>query len=217
MYLSWNEKKLDDFSDNSVEAVYNDGYVFTRIGKGAMNQTRSLRINLNKFELSSENRRVLNKTDGLNLSAQAIPYVKYEWTIHKIGKEFYEKKFGKKIFSAQKIKELITNEAKSNFNKLFIYNKDQKNIGYCIALETKNILHYCYPFYRLQTTYYGLQNIGIGMMLKAVIWAKENKKKYVYLGSMQRPGDIYKLQFAGLEWFDGNVWQGNLKKLKNTV
>lgn len=214
MYLSWKEETINDFDDKTIEQMYGDGFVFTRIGKGAMNQTRSLRINLNKFELSSENRRILGKTEDLNLFVDTIPYAKYDWTIHKIGKDFYEKKFGEKTFSAQKIKELITDKYKSNFNKLFVYTKDEKSVGYCITLETKNILHYCYPFYDLNLNY---PNIGMGMMLKAVVWAKENDKKYIYLGSFQRPADTYKLQFSGLEWFDGERWNDDLGELKNEL
>ena len=165
MYLSWAEKIITDFDDESIEKMYDDGFVFTRVGRGIMNQTRSLRIDLEKFELSSENRRILSKTEELNLSTQTIPYTEYDWTIHKMGKEFYETKFGEKTFSAQKIKELITDKDKSNFNKLFVYNKDNQNIGYCIVLETKNTLHYCYPFYDLESNY---QNIGMGMMLKTI-------------------------------------------------
>jgi arginyl-tRNA--protein-N-Asp/Glu arginylyltransferase len=89
-------------------------------------------------------------------------------------------------------------------------------IGYCIALETKNILHYCYPFYQLLLTPHSLPpNIGMGMMLKAIVLAKENGKKYIYLGSFQRPTDTYKLQFSGLEWFDGKEWQNDLEELKD--
>lgn len=238
MYLSWQEKTLTEFNDTDIENAYDQGFVFTRIGRGVMNQTRSLRIDLAKFELSSENRRILNKTEELNLSVEPIPYAEYEWTIHKMGKEFYETKFGDKVFSAQKIKELITDKEKSNFNKLFVYaviptavegslkpqsirdsstplrsaqNDKATPIGYCITLETKNILHYCYPFYDLALNF---PNLGMGMMLKAIVWAKENNKKYIYLGSFQRPTDTYKLQFAGLEWFEGTEWKNDLEELK---
>src|SRR3989338_7648970 len=210
MYLSWAEKTIIDFDDKFIEEMYDNGFVFTRIGKGVMNQTRSLRVDLEKFELSSENKRILKKTEALNLSVSPTPYENYEWAIHKMGKEFYETKFGEKTFSAQKIKELITNKDKSNFNRLFIYDKDKKNIGYCITLETKNILHYCYPFYDLGApSSKPSANTGMGMMLKAIMWAKANGKKYIYLGSFSRPTDTYKLQFAGLEWFDGKQWQNN--------
>ncbi len=214
MYLSWNEKTITDFSDKNIEAIYNDGYVFTRLGKGMMNQTRILRIDLNQFKLSSENKRILKKTEDLSLFVAPIPYDNYDWAIHKMGKDFYEHKFGVKTFSAQKIKELITDRNKSNFNKLFIYYKSGENLGYCISLETASILHYCYPFYNLESNY---PNLGMGMMLKAVMWAKENNKKYIYLGSAQRPADTYKLQFSGLEWFDGKKWSEDLIKLKKLL
>lgn len=214
MYLSWNEKTITDFSTQSIEAAYNEGYVFTRIGKGIMNQTRTLRIDLGKFKLSSENKRVLKKIEALNLTTPSIPYDQYDWTIHKMGKEFYEKKFGEKTFSAQKIKELIVDKEKSNFNTLFVYHQANNPIGYCIALETEHIAHYCYPFYDLSCT---LPNIGMSMMLRAIIWAQEHHKKYMYLGSAQRPSDTYKMQFSGLEWFDGQQWNTDTEALKNIL
>ena len=45
-------------------------------------------------------------------------------------------------------------------------------------------------------------------------WAKENNKKFVYLGSLQRPTDTYKLQFEGIEWFDGKKWKTDLEEVK---
>ncbi len=214
MYLSWNTKFTTDFSDENINSLYNEGFLFTRKGKGEMYQTRSLRIDLSKFELNSENRRVLKHTEGLNLFVSPIPYADYAWTIHKLGKDFYETKFGEKTFSAQKIKELITDKEKSNFNRLLIYKNNDVTLGYCIALETNDLLHYCYPFYELNSE---IKNIGLGMMLKAIVLAKENGKKYVYLGSASRPTDTYKLQFAGIEWFDGKTWQTDLEKLKTQL
>lgn len=218
MYLSWDKKTIDDFSDKNIESAYNNGYLFTRTGKGDINQTRSVRIDLNTFKLSSENKRILKKTENLNLFVSPIPYDHYDWIIHKMGKEFYEQKFGPKVFSAQKIKELITSKEKSNFNRLFIYFTNGQNTGYCIVRETARILHYCYPFYNLTANSESLlPNIGMGMMLRAIIWAQENGKKYIYLGSAQRPSDTYKLQFSGLEWFDGKVWKNDLDELKKIL
>ena len=55
------------------------------------------------------------------------------------------------------------------------------------------------------------------MMLRAILWAKEINKQYIYLGSAQRPSDTYKLQFEGLEWFDGKEWQTDLNELKKIL
>ncbi len=267
MYLKWDEKIITDFSDINITALYNQGYVFTRVAKGVMDQTRSVRIDLSTFELSSENRRVLRKTEGVLLKDHSLPLpllgeghgMGYHWSIGKLAKDFYDTKFGDgtlaqhrsgatgAVFSANKLKELLTDERKSNFNTLLCYELTaakiaanpptpslrkggvvsppyggwvgvvaKNTIGYCIAYTNSDILHYCYPFYALQATSYQLPaNLGLGMMLKAILWAKESGKKYVYLGSFSRPTDTYKLQFAGLEWWDKNSWQTDIHLLKN--
>ncbi|MBI4992913.1 MAG: hypothetical protein HZC26_02145 [Candidatus Magasanikbacteria bacterium] len=217
MYLKWAEQTITDFSDSNINSLYNQGYLFTRVGKGVMNQTRSIRIDLKKFKLTSENRRILKKTEDIGLRTYDLPIEDYDWSIGKMAKDFYETKFGKGIFSANKTKELLTSN-QSNFNKFFIYKNKTDIAGYCIALETNKIIHYAYPFYLLSPISYLLNpNTGLGMMLKAVIYAKESGKKYIYLGSAQRPTDTYKLQFEGLEWFDGKGWKTDIDELKKIL
>lgn len=215
-YLSWGKTTLADFTDETINRSYNNGYVFTRINKGIMNRTRSLRINLSKFELSSENRRVLKKMTELERAEQLlpIPEEKYSWRIHKLAKDFYVNKFGDKTFSAAKIKELVTDASKSNFNVLLKFSEKGMIVGYVICYQNSEIMHYAYPFYDLVQY---ASNYGMGMLLSAINYAKESGKKYFYIGSVTRPADKYKLQFAGLEWFDRNTWQTDLTELKNVI
>lgn len=214
MYLKWKEVTAPDFIDSTLTNLYNEGFVLTRKGKGEMDQTRSLRIDLSKFTLSSENRRVLKKTEGLQLQSVALPYSDYSWEIGKLGKDFYEDKFGAGTFSANKIKELLTDGDKSNFNTLLVYQYTSTPVGYSITYQNSDILHYSYPFYDRATT---VSNLGLGMMLRAILHAQETGKKYIYLGSAQRPTDIYKLQFSGLEWFDGKKWQTSKEELEKIL
>lgn len=219
-YLAWKHRTLPHFTPEDLNKLYNEGFVATRIDRGVFNQTRSLRINLAAFSLSSENRRILKKTEGLSVMSHTIPYAEYTWTMGKLAKDFYTEKFGDGTFSANKIKELLTDSDKSTFNRLFAYHwlAHTLPIGYCIAVETPEILHYCYPFYQLQASDYELPpNLGLGMMLRAIITAQEEGKKYIYLGSLQRPSDTYKLQFNGLEWFDGTAWQTDITAAKNLL
>jgi len=213
-YLSWNTKILPDFSDESIQKLYDEGYVFTRVGKGMFTQTRSLRIDLRKFNPSSENKRILRKNEELVLEAHPLPYKDYHWSIHKLAKDFYTDKFGKDVFSANKAKELLTDSEKSNFNSLFVYKNKEETIGYCICLLTSKILHYSYPFYKQSKTN---PSIGLGMMTEAVMFAKEKGLHYIYLGSLQRPTDTYKLQFEGMEWFDGEKWVTDMEPLKEIL
>jgi len=228
MYLKWDEKTIADFLDKNITAMYNDGYLFGRPHKGMMYQTRSVRIDLSKFEMSSENRRVLKKTEGLEISNYQLPITNYDWNIGKLAKDFYDTKFGKGTFSANKVKEILTTD--HNFNTLFVYSNENKlisnwkllinektTVGFCIALETDKIVHYSYPFYQLPITNYYLPNVGMSMMLKTILYAQKNNKQYIYIGSASRPTDIYKLQFKGLEWFDGEEWKDDLEELKKIL
>lgn len=210
MYLAWAEKIITDFSEENIESLYNQGYVFTRVDKGVMKQTRSVRIDLRKFSLSSENRRILKKTENIDLYAYSLPYSDYNWTIGKIAKDFYDKKFGDKTFSANKLKEIVTNGEKSNFNCLLRYS----SLGFCIAYTSKNIVHYSYPFYDLESA---PKDMGLGMMIRAIEWAKESGRKYFYIGSAQRTGDSYKFQFDNIEWFDGKEWKTDIEEIKKIL
>ena len=215
-YLKWNEKTITDFSDEKINRMYNDGYVFTRRGKGVMQQTRSIRIDLSQFELSSENRRILRKVEGLNLDIIPLPHSDYSWEIGKLAKDFYDSKFGAGTMSANKVKEMLTDRRMSNFNFLLKYSLNEETIGYAISYANNDIFHYSYPFYN-QKPNHPISNPGIGMMTMAIMTEKENKKKYVYLGSFQRPTDTYKLQFSGMEWFDGEGWKNDTDGLKKIM
>src|SRR5258706_11332563 len=132
--------------------MYERGYVFTRIGNGVMQQTRSVRIDLSKFKPSSENRRMLKKISGLGLETLPLPLKSYTFLIGKLAKDFYGTKFGPGIMSAQKIKEILTSPA-SNFNALMVFTDHSDTgpspIGYSICYVAKTFFHYSYPFYDL--------------------------------------------------------------------
>lgn len=209
-YINYKTETITEFSNENIEEMYNNGFVMTRINKGVMNQTISLRIKLSEFTLTSENRRILRKNEDVTLQISTLPLTneEYNWKIHKLAKDFYSKKFGDNTFSAVKIKELL--QTKHNFSNLYKYYQTNlaDPIGYCICLRTEKILHYCYPFYDLEFSQTH-SNIGMGMMLKAIINAQENGLKYVYIGSLTREQDKYKLQFKGLEKWNNisSTWE----------
>jgi arginyl-tRNA--protein-N-Asp/Glu arginylyltransferase len=223
-YLNWDTKILEDSlkSDfKTIDELYANGYVATRVDKGVFNKTRSVRIRLADWQATSENRRVLRKMADCFIAMQTapLPYSDYHWSIHKLARDFYTTKFGEDTFSANKIKELMTDRAKSNFNTVLIYKGSESKaspIGYTIALQTDTLLHYSYPFYNLDIQK-KLPSIGLGMMTLAIEYAKAAGLTYIYLGSLQRPSDSYKLQFEGMEWFDGEKWQTNLSPLKEIL
>lgn len=216
-YFKVSEKALNTAIESITEA-YNAGFLFTRKAKNLMIETISLRINLMEFNLSSENRRVLRKAENIKVQLFDLPYSEYNWQIHTLGKEFYTKKFGDNIMSASKIKEIFTDPAKSNFNKVFRYSDSSSRIiGYTPSFINEEIVHYAYPFYDLTTS--TSNNIGMAMMLLAINWSKENGKKYIYLGSVTKKSSLYKLQFNSIEWWNykEKTWDKDPEKLKLEV
>jgi arginyl-tRNA--protein-N-Asp/Glu arginylyltransferase len=221
-YLHWDEQTIPaGASAAEIAAMYERGYVFTRKGRGIMQQTRSCRIDLSKFELSSENRRILKKTADITLSGSELPYPAYDFTIGKLAKDFYTTKFGDGTLSANKMKEMMTDPTKSNFNCLFAYSLvgQPKPVGYCVCYTSDAIHHYSFPFYDLT---HAPKDMGMGMMIRAIEASQKLGHRYIYLGSLQRPSDTYKFQFAGFEWFDGgpngtNAWRTDTDPLKQTL
>lgn len=211
-YLHWKEEKITDFSAENISKKYADGWVFTRKGHGVMHQTRSVRIDLAKFHLTSENRRILKKGADIVLEKKTLPLSDYSWTIGKTAKDFYDAKAEPGTFTANKIKELVS--LPDNFNMLLSYSMKQEKLGYAICYGTTDLLHYSYPFYDLEKS---PRDMGLVMMIKAVKDANETGRRYVYLGSLQRPTDTYKLQFESIEWFDGKAWKTDLEEVKKIL
>jgi len=226
-YSYFDKKNITGLEQGQIEELYDKGYVLTRLPE--MHQVRSLRIDLSKFELSSENRRIMRKNEDLDffIFDLPLPANPTNWQIHALGKNFYKEKFQDVEFSASRIRQIIGSK-KSKFNSLFVYYANNtlpndstsaeidyvKALGFCISFKTGQILHYSYPFYQLDSL---IPNLGLGMMLKAILWAKGNGIKYIYLGSFSRPTDKYKLQFKGLEWWDKDNWSQDIQKMKRAL
>jgi arginyl-tRNA--protein-N-Asp/Glu arginylyltransferase len=215
-YLNWDTTQTEDFSAENIARLYDEGYVFTRVGKGIMNKTRSFRVNLSALEMSSENRRIARKNEHLSLSIKSLPLSTpdYSWEIGKLAKDFYDAHGAE--FSANKVKELLTDATASNFNTLLVFTDTQTNlaVGYAICYTDARTLHYSYPFYMINPLE---PSRGLGMMIRALEYAKAQGLSHAYLGSLQRPSDTYKLQFKGGEWFDGDAWQWDTSPLKEIL
>lgn len=192
-----------------LDDIYNKGFLATRFSPKVFVLSRSLRIDMSKFKKTSENRRILRKTKYMDFEIHSLDDFQYHYSIGKIGKDFY--KDHDNAIKTLGIKKLFK---KGSPNKVFEYKEDGDSMGYALSLVGQNMLHYAYPFYILD---YMKKNAGMGMMLKAIIWAKDTNIDYVYLGTVYTENSLYKLQFEGLEFFDGFGWNKNIEMLKEKV
>ncbi len=213
MYNFFKQQTITDFSDRTIDEMYQGGFVATRLGKGVFNQINSVRIPLTNFKPNSENRRILRKSENLQTQLVSLADFEYRWEIGKTAKDFYDTKFEKGIITVNKVKEMFTDSEKSNMNSVFVFTQDGKHVGYCLALETENIVHYSYPFYDIAKV--RDNGMGMAMMMRAILLAQKSGKEYIYLGSYKR----YKMQFDDVEvftengaWIRGDEYKNNLSQ-----
>jgi arginyl-tRNA--protein-N-Asp/Glu arginylyltransferase len=220
-YLKLKEITIDNFSEENINKLYNEGFVFTRIGKGVMHQTRAIRVVLDEFSPKSKNKRVLRQTEDLKINIQKLPLEKYDWRIHKMAKEFYVKQGGEGTFSASKIRSIFTNPENNNFTHTVIASvtNHSEAVGYCICYINSEIIHYSYPFYDINYAHQNMKSIGFGMKLRSILWAKEQGLKYFYMGSLVSNQSKYKLQIPDVEWWDElkGEWSRDLEEAKKRL
>ena len=208
-YQVWLFKETGD----EVEKIYQNGFLPVRSIPNVYYLARSIRVDLEKFEPSSENRRILRKTEDFESDLVLISEFNYTPHIQKFCKDYMAKKFGQGSITAAGIKSIFKSGI---YNHVFVWKerKTQKEIGYAVSFISSSFAQYAHAFYDLQ---YFEQSLGSRMMLEAVNWAKESNKKYIYLGTCYEKNAFYKTEFKGVEFFNGFRWSQNLEELKELV
>jgi arginyl-tRNA--protein-N-Asp/Glu arginylyltransferase len=175
---------------------------------------RHIRVNLRQFEPSSENRRILRKGDPIDTSLlnrtqfEITPERKSRW------RAFADQRFGKDVMSEARLNRLLDAPV---INHLLVF-REQSNpreIGTALLyLENKRAAYYYYAFYELDQRH---RNLGMFMMTQAVQHFADLGFEYLYLGTCYSEQALYKTQFPGTEFFNGNAWSTNLEELKYIV
>ena len=189
---------------------YSDHQVLQHLEKPVFYMARSVRIRLENFNLTSENKRIrkrigsvlkpsvsiLNKTD---LSKKEILDFAYA----------YAQKRMKGAMPYERL-EFIWNHPL--LNKVYRFDNQDDTIAYVWTNEHRDMIHYWFSFYDLKYFQLGL---GKWIMEQVISLAKEMGKKYIYLGTCYGQKSAYKIRdFRGIEFFDGNTWSTDIKKLK---
>lgn len=172
---------------------------------------RSLRVELDRFKETSENRRVEKKMAELEPSIKL--YKKIDFNNDQTFKDFCLSYAAQRFDGAMPAKRFDYIYNWPYLSHIFEFKDKQDNIlGYVFAVMTDQVLHYWFSFYNLEYTSLGL---GKWMMFKTIEWAHEHHLKEVYLGTCYGQKAMYKMRdFKGLSYFDGNEWQSDMKRLK---
>lgn len=171
---------------------------------------RQLRMRLADFALSSENRRVLRKGEGI--TARLIPRAEFDYTPAR--RDFYkaytEAKFGAGGMSYERLDSLFHSPITSHV-LLFTDALGAEVGAVTLYLQAETLAYYYYAFYDLN---HPVRNLGMFMMTTAAGLFAGRGVQHLYLGSCYSQSALYKTQFAGVEFFNGFRWSDNLDELK---
>ena len=172
---------------------------------------RSLRVNLDAFAESSENRRVARKIAEMNPEFDVVPIQSFDVNdpnFVRFCHEFANQRFSESI-SDTRLNYILNNRSISH---VFRFKINGQEVGYVIAIIENGALHYWFAFFSLEFQSYSL---GKWMMYSVIDWAAEQQLNHVYLGTCYGEKSLYKVRdFKGLSFFDGNGWNADMKLLK---
>ena len=172
---------------------------------------RQIRVKLPGFALSSENRRILRKGEGV--SVELVPREKFDYTParREFLKTYADAKFGSDVMTVERLDLLFSSPIISHL-LIFTDTKTGAEVGVAtLYIEDATLAYYYYAFYDLA---YFNRNLGMYMMTTAVELFAARGCQHIYLGTCYSENALYKTQFKGGEFFNGFRWAENLDELK---
>lgn len=186
-------------NNDTIEQNYQSGLLPQRNSATLFYQESSCRSDLAFFSLSSENRRILRKTDQFKFSIIPLNQFKFDLGIQKT--IFHWLKDLGWDFPISSVKQTFTHHI---FNYLYIWKIDDQIVAYSICYFSGNISHIAYVFYDPR---YSHDDLPIRLVLQFIIDSHEKKLHYAYLGRFSASTGYYKRNMPGFEYFKDNQWQ----------
>ena len=174
---------------------------------------RSVRVDLQAFRDSSENRRIDRKAQplGIRMTIAERADVDIENPAFvAFCTQYAETRFSGGSMDAQRLRYMLT---RSSASHILTFSTADTILGYVVACMTPEVLHYWYAFF--DVTYLRSHCLGKWMMWRTIGWAKEQGLRYVYLGTCYGRKALYKVRdHRGCEFFDGAGWNRDVEYLK---
>ncbi len=178
-----------------LEQIYQNGYLPQRNSPDFFYQDSSCRSNLTNFKLSSENRRILRKTDSYTFNKLSLVDFNYTFEIQKQIKQWLSGLGWD--FPISSVKTIFKNHL---FNYVYVWKHDQQIIAYSICYFSPLISHIAYVFYNPELSH---SDLPIRLVLQTIIDSQQSGLQYCYLGRFSN----YKRNMPGFENFQNNNWQ----------
>ncbi len=204
--------------NEAIGPIYEKGFLpysaNTEIKDEVFYMARSLRVDLSRFEDTSENRRVNRQIEPLEIKLEIIEKENFDLSSEEFIKfctKYINERIGEDNMTIDRWKYILSRPLATHLLK---FSNAEHTMGYVLAALNADMLHYWFAFF--ETNFMKTHSLGKWIMWKTISWAKENGLKHVYLGTAYKPAALYKIRdHKGLEFWDGNVWNQDVKLLKN--
>lgn len=182
-------------NNNSIETNYSLGLLPQRNRQGLWYSDTSSRSDLANLQLSSENRRILRKTDNITFTIVPLPQTPsktvFQW-VKDLGWDF----------PTSSIKNVFNNHL---FNTLYVWRLNDQIVGYSVCYFDNQISHIAYVFYDPSISH---RDFPIRMVLQVVVDSHQKNLKYCYLGrDHTKTVGFYKRNMPGYEYFVNGQWK----------
>jgi arginyl-tRNA--protein-N-Asp/Glu arginylyltransferase len=186
-------------NSNPIEKNYQLGFLPQRNQANIWYFETSSRSNLSKFELNSENRRILNKTQNFSFEKIKLSEFSYNPNIQKQIFGWIKELNWK--FPISSVKQIFTNHI---FNYVYIWkNIDGQIIAYSLCYFSSKISHIAYVFYNPKFSH---DNLPIRLVLQVIIDSHQNNLDFCYLGRFSENNGFYKRNMPGFEYYKDTQW-----------
>ena len=201
--------------NSELSELYNSSFLpytgDTNLKYPVFYKARSLRVALEKFSDSSENRRIARKFDDMNFRIEELGNeFQGDGEFKNFAIDYAEKRFKGGQMDAERLDYVLS---RTYLTHVYRFLLNEKCVAYLLAVENKSIFHYWFCFFDLEIA--AEMPLGKYLMWKGIHIAKDKGCSYVYLGTCYGNRSLYKARdFKGVEFHDGNFWSSDLNKLK---
>ncbi len=202
---------------NEIPRIYQQGFLPYSADLTLQHEifylARSLRVDLDRFVDTSENRRVdrkiaeldihmsfFNKQELLNSEPDFLPFAQ----------AYANRRIGSDHMTNDRLDYILRLNIGTH---IFRFSREERSIGYVLTCFEQNCLHYWFSFFDLALM--KSHSLGKWMMWKVINWCRKNDLAHVYLGTCYGQKSLYKVRdHKGLSFFDGQIWNTDMKLLK---
>lgn len=168
---------------------------------------RQIRIVLNRFRPSSENRRILRHGEGI--ACDLVEASQFEWSDRR--REFC-REYANRRWSTPpgegRLDRIFTRPITSHV--AVFSDPDGREVGLVSLLQDRTTWFYSNAFYEPQAP----SGRGAFLMTTLVDRLSRQGASHLHLGTCYSRSALYKTQFEGVEFFDGVGWKDDLALLK---